>query len=102
MPKIKLFCFSVSPLRQFMSGSLAGITSQSLTYPLDMARARMAVTHKEEYATLRQVFIKIYKEEGIRTFYKGYIPTVIGVIPYAGVSFLTYDTLKRLYKGLTL
>lgn len=33
------------------------------------------------------------------TFYKGYIPTVLGVIPYAGVSFFTYDTLKRLYKG---
>ncbi|CAH1960131.1 unnamed protein product [Acanthoscelides obtectus] len=44
-----------SPGRLFLAGSLAGVTSQSLTYPLDLARARMAVTHKREYATLRQV-----------------------------------------------
>lgn len=87
-----------TPGRQFMAGSLAGITSQSLTYPLDLARARMAVTQKGDYATLRQVFVKIYREEGLLTFYRGYIPTILGVIPYAGVSFFTYDTLKRFYK----
>jgi len=87
-----------SPGKRLLAGSLAGITSQSLTYPLDLARARMAVTPKDEYATLRQVFVKIYYEEGLLTFYKGYIPTILGVIPYAGVSFCTYDTLKRLYR----
>ncbi|KAF5305641.1 hypothetical protein FQR65_LT18686 [Abscondita terminalis] len=83
---------------QFLAGSLAGITSQTLTYPLDLARARMAVTQKEAYSTLRQVFTKIFKEEGFLTFYRGYVPTVLGVIPYAGVSFFTYESLKRLYK----
>lgn len=89
------------PLIRLMAGSLAGVTSQSLTYPLDMARARMAVTHKEKYGTLRQVFVKIWKEEGPRTFYRGYIPTIMGVIPYAGVSFFTYDTLKKHYTDYT-
>lgn len=59
----------------------------------------MAVTQKHHYATLRQVFVKIYSEEGMLTFYRGFVPTVLGVIPYAGVSFFTYDTLKRLYRG---
>ncbi|KAG5897258.1 hypothetical protein JTB14_013159 [Gonioctena quinquepunctata] len=87
-----------TPGKLFLAGSLAGATSQSLTYPLDLARARMAVTPKGEYATLRQVFVKIYNFEGARTFYRGYIPTIAGVVPYAGVSFFTYDSLKRLYK----
>ncbi|KAJ8947460.1 hypothetical protein NQ318_009761 [Aromia moschata] len=43
-----------TPGKLFLAGSLAGATSQSLTYPLDLARARMAVTHKHEYATLRE------------------------------------------------
>lgn len=46
---------SQSPGKQLLAGSLAGATSQSLTYPLDLARARMAVTHKAHYATLREV-----------------------------------------------
>ncbi|XP_022902261.1 mitochondrial coenzyme A transporter SLC25A42 [Onthophagus taurus] len=87
-----------SPGKQFLAGSLAGVTSQSLTYPLDLARARMAVTPKDQYATLRQVFLKIYRQEGLLTFYRGIIPTLLGVIPYAGVSFYTYETLKRQYK----
>lgn len=60
----------------------------------------MAVTPKQEYATLRHVFLKIYCHEGILAFYRGYIPSIAGVIPYAGVSFFTYDTLKRLYRGV--
>ncbi|XP_030746778.1 mitochondrial coenzyme A transporter SLC25A42 [Sitophilus oryzae] len=83
--------------RLFLAGSLAGVTSQALTYPLDLARARMAVTNKLEYSTLRHVFSKIYSLEGVRAFFKGFIPTIVGVIPYAGVSFFTYDTLKRKY-----
>lgn len=87
-----------SPVLRFLAGSLAGLTSQSLTYPLDLARARMAVTQKDEYSTLRQVFSKIWREEGFLRFYRGYIPTLLGVIPYAGVSFCTYDTLNSIYK----
>lgn len=72
-----------------------------MTYPLDLARARMAVTHKEEYGTLRHVFVRIYKYEGIAAFYRGFPATILGVIPYAGCSFFTYDTLKSLVTGET-
>ncbi|CAH2064759.1 unnamed protein product, partial [Iphiclides podalirius] len=85
------------PVRLLIVGSLAGVTSQSATYPLDLARARMAVSPKSEYGSLRVVFIKVAREEGIRTLYRGYPATIMGVIPYAGVSFFTYDTLKRWY-----
>lgn len=58
----------------------------------------MAVTDKYSgYRTLREVFVKIWQCEGPRTLYRGYIPTLLGVIPYAGMSFFTYDTLKREY-----
>ncbi|XP_015177391.1 PREDICTED: mitochondrial coenzyme A transporter SLC25A42-like isoform X1 [Polistes dominula] len=84
------------PVKRLMAGSLAGVTSQGLTYPLDLVRARMAVTLKSEYKTLRQMILRIYKDEGFLAFYRGFTPTMLGVIPYAGTSFFTYDTLKHL------
>lgn len=84
--------------RRFLSGALAGLTASSLTYPLDLARARMAVTDKYSgYRTLREVFVKIWHSEGPKQLFRGYAPTLLGVVPYAGVSFFMYDTLKREY-----
>ena len=45
------------------------------------------------------MFAKILKCEGVGTLYRGYVPTVLGVIPYAGVSFFTYETLKKTHRG---
>lgn len=87
-----------SPGRRFLAGSLAGVTASTLTYPLDLARARMAVTEKTRYATLREVFRNLLREEGYFALYRGFTPTILGVIPYAGASFFTFETLKRLYQ----
>lgn len=51
------------------------------------------------FRTLREVFVKIYKCEGAKTFFRGYGATVLGVVPYAGMSFFTYETLKKEYTG---
>lgn len=77
---------------------ILGITAQSLTYPLDTARARLAVATKSQYKNLRQTFSKIIKQEGFMTLYRGYIATMLGVIPYAGFSFFTYETCKKLHR----
>ena len=80
-----------------MAGSLAGVTAGSLTYPLDRARAVMAVTNVGEYKNLLDVFKRTFRNEGYSALYRGFAPTIIGVIPYAGVSFLTYEKLKGMW-----
>jgi solute carrier family 25 protein 42 len=40
------------------------------------------------------VFLSIWREEGLAALYRGLTPTMLGVIPYAGTSFFTYETLK--------
>lgn len=92
---------NLPPLRRYMAGSLAGATASSLTYPLDMARARMAVTQKQTYNGLVEVFMKTYRNEGLRALYRGFTPTIFGVIPYAGTSFFTYETLKKIHHDYT-
>ncbi|KAF6097100.1 solute carrier family 25 member 42 [Phyllostomus discolor] len=90
---------ALPPWPRLLAGALAGTTAASITYPLDLVRARMAVTPKEMYSNIFQVFIRISREEGLKTLYHGFTPTVLGVIPYAGLSFFTYETLKSLHRG---
>ena len=50
------------------------------------------------YSGLRNAFSTIYQKEGFKTFYRGISPTVLGIVPYAGISFFTYETLKSMYQ----
>lgn len=84
-------------IRHFLAGSLAGATGQALTYPLDRARAVMAVTRIGEYKNLMDVFRRTVAVEGWASLYRGFVPTILGVIPYAGTSFFTYEQLKAFW-----
>ncbi|VDL74382.1 unnamed protein product [Nippostrongylus brasiliensis] len=83
-----------TPGRRCIVGSMAGATATILTYPLDTAKARLSISTKKEYATLLSVFVKTMKEGGVLALYRGLWPTLLGVTPYAGASFFTYETLK--------
>lgn len=54
---------------------------------------------RARYSNIVHVFIRISREEGLKTLYRGFTPTILGVIPYAGLSFFTYETLKKLHAG---
>ncbi|XP_053547815.1 solute carrier family 25 member 16 [Bombina bombina] len=84
-------------VHRLMAGSMAGITAVICTYPLDMVRARLAFQVKGEhrYNGILHTFKTMYtKEGGVRGFYRGLVPTIIGMAPYAGFSFFTFETLK--------
>lgn len=89
-----------TPLRRLLSGSLAGVTSVFFTYPLEVIRVRLAFeTRTSHRSTLRSICAQLYREptrsaaplEGLSNFYRGFSPTVLGMLPYAGISFLTHD-----------
>ncbi|XP_073735012.1 solute carrier family 25 member 16 isoform X2 [Callorhinus ursinus] len=74
-----------------------GMTAVICTYPLDMVRVRLAFQVKGEhtYTGIIHAFKTIYaKEGGFLGFYRGLMPTILGMAPYAGVSFFTFGTLK--------
>ena len=55
----------------------------------------MAVTKVGEYRNIVHVFQTIIEREGLMKLYRGFTPTMVGIIPYAGTSFSTYEMLKR-------
>ncbi|XP_070217985.1 mitochondrial adenyl nucleotide antiporter SLC25A24 [Bos mutus] len=81
-------------LEKFASASLAGATSQSFIYPLEVLKTNLAVSKTGQYSGLLDCARKIWKLEKITGFYKGYIPSLLTVIPYAGVDITVYELLK--------
>lgn len=83
-------------LQRLLAGSLAGATSVFFTYPLDYVHSRMTYQVKlNKYQSITQTINETMRNEGgVRALYRGFIPTLLGIVPYAGVSFYTYDTLK--------
>lgn len=109
-------------LRRFASGSLAGVVSVFCTYPLEVIRVRLAFeTQSQQRSTLRSICRMIYSEHppptvhhphnalsaaaatvaekaaprtGLANFFRGFTPTLLGMIPYAGASFLVHDTVS--------
>ncbi|KAI9019431.1 mitochondrial carrier domain-containing protein [Phycomyces nitens] len=96
-----------TPAKQFVAGSLAGVTSVLFTYPLDLVRVRMAYEVKQDgskriglISTCRQIYQEPAASRGvlhwsILNFYRGFMPTIAGMIPYAGVSFWTYHIITQ-------
>ena len=108
-----------TPIRRLVSGSLAGVTTVFCTYPLEVIRVRLAFeTRKDSRSSLSSICRQIYNEHppivsrsstssapaaiavvatstpesGLVNFYRGFTPTLVGMLPYAGMSFLAHDT----------
>ena len=77
-------------------GAGAGIIAMTSVYPLDMVRGRLTVQAGtvHQYRGMMDATRKIIQHEGVGSLYKGLLPSVIGVIPYVGLNFAVYETLK--------
>ncbi|KJE92458.1 solute carrier family 25 member 42 [Capsaspora owczarzaki ATCC 30864] len=86
----------LDPGRRFLTGSLAGCTATMFTYPLDLMRARLAIQSlgNQKYSSMRNAFATVWRTEGLFAFWHGASAALVGIAPYAGVTFFTFETLK--------
>ncbi|KAF5815334.1 putative mitochondrial carrier domain protein [Helianthus annuus] len=102
--------FGTGPVVDLLAGSAAGGTAVLCTYPLDLARTKLAyqvvdtkasvgngyksITAPPRYSGIKNVLESVYREGGMRGLYRGVGPTLIGILPYAGLKFYIYEELK--------
>ncbi|CAN1778516.1 Mitochondrial adenine nucleotide transporter ADNT1 [Linum perenne] len=87
----------LTPVLRLGAGACAGIIAMSATYPMDMVRGRLTVQTDQsprQYRGIAHALSTVLKEEGPRALYKGWLPSVIGVVPYVGLNFAVYESLK--------
>lgn len=82
---------------RFLSGAMAGATSTTFTYPLDLMRACFAArssSRQTRFPSYRVAFRDATKHHGFLSLYSGLFPTLAGIMPYAGCSFACFETIK--------
>lgn len=85
------------------SGGAAGGLSLMFVYSLDYARTRLAADSKSskkggerQFNGLVDVYKKTLASDGIAGLYRGFLPSVVGIVVYRGLYFGLYDSLKPL------
>ncbi|XP_021297878.1 calcium-binding mitochondrial carrier protein SCaMC-1-like isoform X1 [Herrania umbratica] len=89
---------------RLIAGGLAGAVSQTAIYPMDLVKTRLQTYSCEggKIPNLGALSKDIWIQEGPRAFYRGLVPSLLGIIPYAGIDLAAYETLKDMSKKYIL
>ncbi|CAK4077933.1 unnamed protein product [Aphanomyces euteiches] len=82
---------------KMICGGGAGMTATILTYPNDTVRRRMQMQgngEKRLYKHAIDCYIKLYRLEGLASFYRGLTPTLVRAMPNMGIQFACYEVFR--------
>lgn len=84
-----------SAAEAFVSGAAAGTVATTLTYPLDLLRTRFAAQGVDRvYSSLTASVRDIVSHEGFRGFFQGLSAGIGQIVPYMGLFFALYESLR--------
>ncbi|KAF5603446.1 TPC1-mitochondrial transport [Fusarium subglutinans] len=84
----------------FIAGAASGAAATTVTYPLDLLRTRFAAQGRHRvYQSLRSAVWDIKRDEGWRGFFRGIGPGLGQIIPFMGIFFVTYESLRTSLEG---
>ncbi|MQL84030.1 hypothetical protein Taro_016536 [Colocasia esculenta] len=81
---------------RLIAGGMAGAVAQTTIYPMDLIKTRLQTFACEggKVPNVGKLSKDIWVQEGPRAFYRGLVPSLLGMIPYAGIDLAAYETLK--------
>ena len=82
---------------KFLCGSTAGLIAQFSLYPLKTVKVVMNLRETNEYKSIADCIVKLYKRHGIRAFYRGLVPNSLAIMPCSGIDLAAYETIKLKY-----
>ncbi|XP_030382131.1 mitochondrial 2-oxodicarboxylate carrier [Scaptodrosophila lebanonensis] len=98
----------ISPARraafQVLAGGSAGFLEVCIMQPLDVVKTRMQIqarptaTGEVHYNGVFDCFAKMYRQEGISSFWKGILPPILAETPKRAIKFLTFEQTKQFFQ----
>uniref|UniRef100_A0A914W0R7 Solute carrier family 25 member 32 n=1 Tax=Plectus sambesii TaxID=2011161 RepID=A0A914W0R7_9BILA len=87
----------LAPAYHLASGMIAGTSVMAVTNPIWVVKTQLCLqyeTQQKAYRGFSDALVKIYKKEGIRGLYRGFVPGIIGT-SHGALQFMAYDYLKE-------
>lgn len=81
----------LSSLLTFIVGAFSGVVTVYTTMPIDTVKTRMQSLNASKYKSTIDCFATIFKEEGLRTFWKGATPRLGRLVLSGGIVFTIYE-----------
>ena len=88
----------------FTLGSVAGAVGATIVYPIDLVKTRMqnqrkvTTSGKILYKNSLDCAGKVLKNEGLRGFYRGLAPQLVGVAPEKAIKLTVNDLVRSLFR----
>ena len=80
-------------LQSFSCGGIAGVLSRTLTSPLEVLKVSAQVGTKQASCGLIRTFCQIYRNEGIKAFWKGNGISCLRLFPYSAIQIAAFHKL---------
>lgn len=89
----------LSKLSTYLSGGIGGVVAQFAVYPIDTLKFRLQCSKLDTSLRGNAVLIntakELYREGGVRIFYRGILVGIAGIFPYAALDLGTFTTIKK-------
>ena len=85
-----------TPTERLQSIATISFSAQTLIYPFDLIRTRLALS-RGEYSGIIDCLRKVIRQEGWRATYKGYLASMLVIVPYAAIDLTVVNILKEEY-----
>ena len=76
-------------------GAVAGFIARMTAAPFDVVKIRLQLNQRAASPTLLNAMSSIYKEEGLKTFFRGNVPAIMLWVGYGSFQFAAVNYLKQ-------
>jgi solute carrier family 25 phosphate transporter 23/24/25/41 len=81
--------------QRLLAGSFSGFCTQTIIYPLEFIKTRLIIAQTGQYHGIMNSVVQIYRTQGLISFYRGYLPSVIGTVPTVAINLSVYEVSRR-------
>ncbi|XP_030631919.1 solute carrier family 25 member 24, like [Chanos chanos] len=86
---------SLSVLQRFGLGCISGAVAHAVFYPLEVLKVRLNLQQAGARSGVLLCARSIYQNESVSAFYRGFKPSILCMIPYAGVECAVHQSIMN-------